>query len=222
MVFLSPNNVHDQIVWELSRSDSSLMDKLGVKPHLRKASFITSCVWCPPSYPLIKANTHGCSKGNPWDGACQGVFRNGNSSFIGGLSHNLGVCTSFVAEMQAALHVICIAYDRGWRWLWLETDSMDVISCFSNPNYSPLWQLHNFWLHSKYLINQMHFVIMHTFRERHMVADILANEGLKFLVMIGGITRLFVLLSNSTLILGVFLLSVFINSRTLLFSIIPF
>ncbi|KAK0599225.1 hypothetical protein LWI29_003421 [Acer saccharum] len=79
----------------------------------------------------------------------------------------------------AALHVICIAFDRGWRWLWLETDSMAVVSCFSNPNYSPPWQLCNSWLHSKHLINQMHFVITHTFREGNMVADILANEGLK-------------------------------------------
>ncbi|KAK3207110.1 hypothetical protein Dsin_021156 [Dipteronia sinensis] len=158
---------------------SSLMNKLGVKPHLRIAHCITSCVWHPPSYPWIKANTDGCSKGNSEDGACSDVFRNGNSSFIGGFSHNLGVCTSFVAEMQAALHVICFAFDRGWKWLWLETNCMAVISYFSNPNYSPSWQLHNLWLHSKHLINQMHFVITYTFREGNMVADILANEGLK-------------------------------------------
>ncbi|KAK3205108.1 hypothetical protein Dsin_019154 [Dipteronia sinensis] len=160
-------------------ADSSLMNKLGVKPHLRKALCITSCVWCPLSYPWIKANTDGCGKGNPGDGACSCVFRNGNSSFIGGFSHNLGVCTSFVVEMHATLHVICFAFDRGWRWFWLETDSMAVISCFSNPNYSPSWQLCNFWFHSKHLSNQMHFVITHTFWEGNMVADILANEGLK-------------------------------------------
>ncbi|KAK0601003.1 hypothetical protein LWI29_020422 [Acer saccharum] len=56
---------------------------------------------------------------------------------------------------------------------------MAIVSCFSNPNYSPMWQLRNSWLHSKHLINQMHFVITHTFREGNMVADILANESLK-------------------------------------------
>ncbi|KAK0605878.1 hypothetical protein LWI29_031731 [Acer saccharum] len=81
--------------------------------------------------------------------------------------------------MQAALHVIRIAFDHGWRWLWLETDSMAVISCFSNPNYSPPWQLRSFWLHSKHLINQMHFVITCALREGNIVANILANEGLK-------------------------------------------
>ncbi|KAI9173349.1 hypothetical protein LWI28_000112 [Acer negundo] len=84
---------------------------------------------CPP--PWIKA-TNGYSKRNPGDGACLGVSGNGNSSFIGGVSYNLGVCTSLVAEMQAALHVIYIAFDRDWRWLWLETDSMAIISWFSN------------------------------------------------------------------------------------------
>ncbi|KAK2658636.1 hypothetical protein Ddye_005169 [Dipteronia dyeriana] len=163
----------------VSYTNSSLMDKLGVKPHIHKAPCITSCVWCLPSYPWIKANTDGCSKGNPGDGACSGVFHNGNSSFICGFSHNLGACTSFVAEMWDALHVINIAFDRGLRWLWLEVGSMVVISCFSNPNYSPPWQLRNFWFHSKYLINQMHFVTTNTFREGKMAADILKNEGLK-------------------------------------------
>ncbi|KAK2655735.1 hypothetical protein Ddye_008787 [Dipteronia dyeriana] len=81
--------------------------------------------------------------------------------------------------MQVVLHVIRIAFDCGWRWLCLETDSRAVISCFSNLEYSPPWHLCNFGFHSKYLINQMHFVITHTFREGNKVADILANEGLK-------------------------------------------
>ncbi|KAK3222262.1 hypothetical protein Dsin_009287 [Dipteronia sinensis] len=96
----------------------------------------------------------------------------------------LGICDSFFAEMKAVLLAINFSFRYGWRWLWLETDSWAVYSCFPNSKYSPHWQLRNKLLQCKDWIRSMDFVVTHTFREGNVVADTLTNAELHIAVII--------------------------------------
>ncbi|KAK3225980.1 hypothetical protein Dsin_005842 [Dipteronia sinensis] len=175
-IIVPPIPATDRLIWIPSKSGiPSFSDFYDM---LRNSPKIVSCYWVPPLAPWIKVNTDGSSKGNPGLGSCSGVYRDSSARFIGIFGAPLGICYSFFAEMKDALLAINFAFRYGWRWLWLETDSWAVYSCFSNSKYSPPWQLRNQWLQCKYWITRMDFVVTHTFREGNAVADTLTNAEL--------------------------------------------
>jgi hypothetical protein len=51
-----------------------------------------------------------------------------------------------------------------WKNLWLETDSMLVVSTFKFSKTIP-WQLKNRWDNCILLLNSMNFFVIHIFRE---------------------------------------------------------
>ncbi|KAL5782534.1 hypothetical protein ACOSP7_007563 [Xanthoceras sorbifolium] len=73
--------------------------------------------------------------------------------------------------MLAKLKAIQLASANGWRWLWMETDSMIVYSYLSSSNFTPPWELWNLWLHCKDLVSRM--------QRLSLFYDILASEGFK-------------------------------------------
>ncbi|XP_024640521.1 uncharacterized protein [Medicago truncatula] len=84
-----------------------------------------------PSSPfLIKCNIDGAAKGNPGLSAAGGVFRDREGQFILCFSEPLGISTSYISEMHGAFRAIEIAFQRGWRNLWIETDSPLVVLAF--------------------------------------------------------------------------------------------
>ena len=131
----------------------------------------------PPLVNWVKCNSDGASLGNPGAAACGGIYRNSNSDFIGAFAINLGVTTTLCAELIGAMVSIEIAHKKGWRYLWLETDSMLVYMAFTSHKIVPL-HLQNRWNNCLHLISSMHFYVSHIFREGNKCTDTLANTGL--------------------------------------------
>ena len=90
--------------------DTRIISSLGIQPIPRKAPTILPVFW---SFPCVKLNTDGLSKGNPGPAACGGVFRNCHGCFLGGFCQRIGHCNSFFAELSTIIIGIEFAYQRG-------------------------------------------------------------------------------------------------------------
>jgi ribonuclease HI len=143
---------------------------------------IKEVLWQPPVFNWIKCNSDGASLGNPGPSSCGGIFRNSNAEFLGAFAYNLGISNSLCAELNGAMYAVEIAHRKGWKNLWLETDSMLVVSAFKSSKTIP-WQLKNRWDNCILLLISMNFFVTHIFREGNTCADKFANLGLSILTI---------------------------------------
>lgn len=57
-----------------------------------------------------------------------GIFRNTRGFVKGCFSSKLGNGFALEAELFAAMKAISIAFEKDWRYLWIESDSMYIVS----------------------------------------------------------------------------------------------
>lgn len=74
-----------------------------------------------------------------------GIFRDSKAVILGCFSYSIGISYSFYAELMAAMIAIELAWEKGWRRLWLEYDSTLVLQAFNSSNLVP-WKFRNKWL----------------------------------------------------------------------------
>jgi ribonuclease HI len=76
------------------------------------------------------------------------------------------------------MRAIEIAFQNHWHHLWIESDSLSVVSAFNHPEKQVAWSLRNRWRNTIFMAKQMNVIVTHIFREGNQVADLLANHGL--------------------------------------------
>ncbi|MCI34741.1 ribonuclease H protein, partial [Trifolium medium] len=86
----------------------------------------------------------------------------------------LNCATVLHAELFAIIIAIEQAHARGWRKLWVESDSQIAIQASKNSSIVP-WDLRNRWRNC--FARNMRLLFSHTFREGNACADILAGMG---------------------------------------------
>jgi len=101
-------------------------------------------IWQPPIVNCIKCNADGAS--NNIASSCGGIFRNHEAIFLACFAENLGGGTAFHAEMSAVMRAVELANQRGWRNLWIETDSSLVIMAFKSIIALVPCNLRNRWI----------------------------------------------------------------------------
>jgi hypothetical protein len=116
----------------LSLSDFAIPKYFKVNIHHPKAPNIVEVFWTPPLIGWVKCNTDGSSFGNPGYAASAGIFRNHHGACLGCFVFNIGIATAFFAEFLGIIIAIECAYERNWKRLWIESDSMLAISAFKN------------------------------------------------------------------------------------------
>lgn len=97
--------------------------------------------------------------------------------FIACFAENLGDDNDFHAELSAVMRAIELASQKGWRNLWLETDSYLVLLTSKKVSSIPC-ALRNRWKNCIIALKQMNYIISHTYREGNKCADKLASFGL--------------------------------------------
>jgi hypothetical protein len=153
-------------------SDANILDALSVSPHNRRVSDILMVYWKAPSAPWIKVNTDGSLIGS--HAACGGLFRDHRGSLLGAFVCNIGSSTVFYAEVYAFLLALEYAVQKGWRNVWLESDSTSALLVFKNQLLVPVLlrnRWHNVCNHGIQIISS------HIFREGNRCADFLADMG---------------------------------------------
>lgn len=135
------------------------------------APSIEEFIWKPPVFNWIKCNIDGASIGNPGPLDCGGVFRDKNADFLGSFAYNIGLSSSLIVELNGAMYAVEIAHQKGWRNLWVKTDSMLVALVFKSHKIVPC-QLQNRWHNCLHFLSAMSFFITHIYREGNHCADI--------------------------------------------------
>jgi hypothetical protein len=97
-----------------SMVDFRILKAFNVSLHPPNSPSIKEVVWSPPIASWVKCNTDGAAAGNPGPASCAGVFRDHNAQFLGGFTVNLGISSSFHAELLGVINAIDIAFDKGW------------------------------------------------------------------------------------------------------------
>jgi ribonuclease HI len=158
--------------------DFSFLKKFRISIHHPRPSFLKEVIWHPPLLDWYKCNIDGASCGNPGNASCGGIFRNYEADFVYGFAEPLGINNAYVAELCGAMRAIEIAFDKQWTRLWIETDSLSVVSTFNRSDRQVAWSLRNRWNNVILKARQMNVIITHIYREGNQVADSLANYGL--------------------------------------------
>ncbi|KAF1890386.1 hypothetical protein Lal_00013640 [Lupinus albus] len=96
------------------------------------------------------------------------IFRDFNGVFRGGFAVFFG--------LQAAFMTIEIVHQKGWKAIWLESDSATVVNILHGKGFVP-WRLMNNWRVCLMRISSMRFKVSHIFREGNTCADMLAAFG---------------------------------------------
>jgi ribonuclease HI len=158
--------------------DFSFLKKFQITIHSPKIPTLKEVIWKPPMVNWYKCNIDGASSGNPGNAACGGVFRDTFSEFLFAFAEPLGIASSYHAEICGALRAIEFAFENHWSNLWLETDSLLVVSAFTHPDRPVVWPLRSRWKNVQVRLRGMNIIVTHIYREGNKVADQLANFGL--------------------------------------------
>ncbi|XP_019433776.1 PREDICTED: uncharacterized protein LOC109340519 [Lupinus angustifolius] len=157
--------------------DLLILRSFNINAKLNLALRITEVTWLPPERGWIKVNTDGAAHGSPGHSGGGGIFRDHNRVYITAFSKYLSIQNAIYAEFHAALHAVTIAYNRGWKHLWIEVDSSMLLDIFSGKS-NPPWSLQNDWIKCKEKLHTMNYNITHIFREGNNCADKLASFGI--------------------------------------------
>ncbi|KAL8525168.1 hypothetical protein ACS0TY_014697 [Phlomoides rotata] len=131
---------------------------------------------CTPPAKVIKINVDGGAAGSPGSLTGGGVFRDNFGVFRGCFAVSHGRGFSFEAGLASALFAIELAHDKGWKTIWLESDSTYVVQMLKSNNIDVLWSLVTRWHRVHWLRSDMNMVVSHIFREGNAVADRLMHE----------------------------------------------
>jgi hypothetical protein len=112
--------------------DICLLDRFLISPSFRRFKDIEMIVWKSPTLPYIKVNTDGSLRNA--NAACEGIFRDQSSAFMGGFSANLCDCSVFEAEIMGFIISMEMAARHHWRFIWIEADSTSAILTFTKPS----------------------------------------------------------------------------------------
>jgi ribonuclease HI len=132
--------------------------------------------WKPPTNGWIKLNTDGACKGRTTAG-CGGVMRNSSGVWIGGFAKHVGVCSAFTAELWGVLEGLKYAWDRGFKFVELDVDSVALVQAIKSGATTSVIGISLIRSICR-LVNQAWEVkIAHSYREANSCADALANIG---------------------------------------------
>ncbi|KAK6138812.1 hypothetical protein DH2020_027447 [Rehmannia glutinosa] len=120
--------------------DLICLRKLQVKGNIWATPMMHVVRWHTPLPGWMKVNTDGCVYKAPRRCVAAGVYRNCRGFFTGCFIQNIGVGFAFQAELMAAIFAIERGYRRGWRKMWLESDSTYVCDLLSSRSLKVPWK----------------------------------------------------------------------------------
>ena len=122
----------------------------------------------------------GACRGNPGEGAIGGVIQNEKGQIIEELSHNIGQCTSNVAEYKALIAVLKRAKELGATEVQAISDSELLVKQIQGRYAVKSVVLRPLYLEVTALaMSFTSFKICHVLRTQNQRADYLANQAYK-------------------------------------------
>ena len=143
------------------------------KTLMMKQDFLIA--WNPPPTGCIKINVDASTLTNPGQTAIGGLARNAEGSWSFGFAKRLGWGNITRAELFAIYYGLLLAWDRGFRDVFIESDSLLAVSKV-NGDLRPTDQFYQIVRACKDLLSRTwRCRVVHTYREANMCADYLAS-----------------------------------------------
>ncbi|KAL5817729.1 hypothetical protein ACOSQ3_026107 [Xanthoceras sorbifolium] len=136
------------------------------------------CSWYHPLEGWIKLNVDGGRSSDLGIITASDVLRDHNGNWRGGFAARIAIGSILEPELWGLLKGLKAAWDRGFRRVMVETDSMAVVEVLkkraaaNHPVFGLLNQCHNLLNDENWRCN-----LVHIFRECNRVADMLSNMG---------------------------------------------
>ncbi|KAL8463490.1 hypothetical protein ACS0TY_034223 [Phlomoides rotata] len=159
-----------------SLDELAIFVAFGVKGRPPRATNITRVRWQVPPIKVIKINVDGGAAGSPGSLTGGGVFRDNFGVFRGCFAVSHGWGFAFEAELASALLAIELAHDKGWKTIWLESDSIYVVQMLKSNDPEVPWSLLARWHRVRRLRSDINMVVSHILREGNALADRLTRE----------------------------------------------
>ncbi|XVF33779.1 hypothetical protein REPUB_Repub18cG0000300 [Reevesia pubescens] len=168
--FIWPGNTSHQILRKAKES----WDAFG--KYQNKLRYEQLVSWVRPGHGYVKINVDGSARGKPGLVVAGGVLRDENGVWSLGFTNRLGIANILTAELWAIYQGLSLSWDKGYRKVELETDSMVAVQKIkaNGNNGDPNVNL----IHSiKYLLQRDWLCsIKHTHREANYSADWMATH----------------------------------------------
>ena len=172
-------SIKESALLEFNASSSSqlvpIFGLLGLSQLRPRAPKLIQVFWRPPEIGWVKVNTDG-SFHNHLSAGYGGIFRNNEALFLGAFANKVTVPSALDAEVFAVIEAVNIAMTKGWCNLWVEVDSLVLLTYLRYPNRVP-WRLLSRWSRCLHMISHLNFRISHIFKEGNSAADSLARFG---------------------------------------------
>ncbi|XP_042483202.1 uncharacterized protein LOC122063560 [Macadamia integrifolia] len=117
---------------------------LGFSGVQRRPQKIFEVFWCPPQARWMKLNLDGCSIGNPGKSRAGSILCNEKAEVVENFRKFLGTRTNFEAKFLALMIGIELAKHHNVQRLWIECDSVEVVTLFQKMR-SP-WIARQRWM----------------------------------------------------------------------------
>lgn len=135
--------------------------------------------WTKPKLHWIKVNTDGAVD-NLGRATTTGVIRNSDGRWLTGCVHSIGQCSVPMAELWGIATGLSIAWEKGYRSVCFETDSLLAVNLINNPiaPHHPLFSLVSKC--QDFLNRNWSIRFYHVFRDANSVADVLVSFAFSF------------------------------------------
>lgn len=133
--------------------------------------------WCPAPFPYIIINTDRSSKGNLGLASASGLAQSDIGAQLWGFSLNLVLANNTMVELWGIREALCQAWNKGHRWVLLQTDSLLATKWLNACVDYPI-EFSNLEMENKWLFNQeWEAHVEHVWREANNCVDLLAKRG---------------------------------------------
>ncbi|XP_042483836.1 uncharacterized protein LOC122064185 [Macadamia integrifolia] len=160
-----------------STADLLCCRKLGLHAAPGDPPSILEVIWCKPPLAWSKIKIDGSSMENPGRAGGGVVIRDSNGKVIFSFKNFLGISMNYYAEFMSFLHGIRHAMGQRITNLWIETDSVAVVTAVQGKSLP--WFALQKWLSLQHYLNSISWKITHCFREANPIADYLAKSAAK-------------------------------------------
>ncbi|KAL8479299.1 hypothetical protein ACS0TY_026238 [Phlomoides rotata] len=121
--------------------DLLVLSTFGIKGRPLKAPSAICIWWQPPLTRFVKVNVDGGAAGAPGRLTGGGVYRDSFGVFRGCFAMQHGSGFAFEAKLATTFSAVEIAFEKRWLHIWLESDSIYVVTVFKNRNSLVPWRL---------------------------------------------------------------------------------
>ncbi|KAL0411794.1 UNVERIFIED_CONTAM: hypothetical protein Slati_3769100 [Sesamum latifolium] len=155
------------------RGDLLVAKRIGFTFHSTAEANPILCHWLPPPHGIWKLNCDGASKSNLGPSGAGGLIRDSRGRMLLAFYDFVSEHTNTFAELYAVNRGLHLAWQNGYRNIWVELDASAVLWIILTERGD--WRFQSLLTSIRRLKRKMNIHFTYVYREANQPADFLAN-----------------------------------------------